>query len=134
MRIFYVALQLFTLLYMLGCASVPDKAICVREAAIPGTHPARLYCDTTLDPDGHEAFYVDDVSQVYTDSSGKTYNMDQLIAQSYILPNDTWTALSTYIQEECHQNNGVGCNGVGEWFGGATASALGQRIQSNLNK
>lgn len=127
------------ILFFSACASFPDVPLAVIEPAlltgpIEKQHPTRLYFDTTLDSDGHEAFYVDDLpgpANKYTDSHGKVYNMTELLQMAYILPPDTYGAIQIFTQQYCHQNNGVGCNGVGQWFGSSSETELTSRVKVN---
>jgi hypothetical protein len=123
-RLNNVITVLYSVLILSGCASFPDVPVCVFEGS-------QGYCDTTLDANQSESFHLDDTSQFYTDSSGNKFTWDQLVRASYIVPPNTWSAIESFVQAYCHQNNGVGCNGVGQWFGGATSQALKSRIQTS---
>lgn len=119
-------LSLIFLAYALvGCATFPDKPACVPEVQTP-YHPERLYCDTTLDVDEHEKFYVDNVDQFYIDSQGKQWNMDELKRVSYIVPPETWSAIQGFVLKFCHQNSS-NCPGIGQWINGNKLNSIANK-------
>lgn len=111
-----------------GCASVPDKPLCVNEFANE-QHPDRLYCNYTL---SQKPFYVDDIpnsGNIYTDAEGKTWTRTQLIMISLVMPPETWGSLDGFIQKVCHENPGR-CGNTGQWD--TLNSQVTERIKANM--
>lgn len=122
-----IRLVTLSILFLVGCASVPDVPMCVNEFA-NALHPDRLYCNYTL---SQKPFYVDDIpgsGNVYTDNEGKTWTRAQLIMISLITPPETWGSLDGFIQKICHENPGR-CGNAGQWEN--INSDIGARIQTN---
>lgn len=124
---------MIVILFLAGCVNIPDKPMCVREAANV-EHAERGYCDTTLDPDKHEAFYVDDVGHYYVDSKGNKYSWSQLKVISLVVPPETWASIASYIAKKCHNNpSSCGDSGVGQW-GSSVMGELYDRTSANVNE
>jgi hypothetical protein len=90
---------LFLLLLCVGCATPPDKPVCVQD------ENENAHCIFMMTGG---AFDVDNLGKQYT-QDGRNWNFTELRQMSLMMPPDTYAALKKFLLNYCHKNTN-NCN------------------------